>query len=77
MSALCPDHSNIKSAKNYLHQDLAGGPVVKMPPFHTGGAGSTPGQETDPTCCMAKEKKKRKKINYTDVFLPVLHHIIF
>ena len=35
--------------------------MVKTPPFHTEGAGSTPDQETDPTCCMAKGKKKRKK----------------
>ena len=51
---------------------------LKLHPFNTGGAGSTPGQEIDTTCCMAKEKKKRKKkINYIDIFLPVLHHIIF
>ena len=75
---LCLDHSDIKSAKNYLHRDLPGGPVVKTPPFQHRRRRFHPWAGNRSHLLHGQRKKeKKKKFNYIDIFLPVLHHIIF
>ena len=56
-----------------VSQDCLGSPVVKTLPSNAGGVGSIPGEEAqiDPTCLVAKKKKKTQNIKqkqYGDKF---------